>query len=126
MGLRTPLAKARGLGSAKVGLHHWWIQRVTAVALIPLSLWLVFSVVLIPKVSYETVVNWVASPWNAVLMLSFIVASFHHAILGIQVVIEDYIHTEWLKVASLLSVKLILLFLALAALFATVRIAFVG
>ena len=126
MGLRTPLAKARGLGSAKVGLHHWWIQRVTAVALIPLSLWLVFSVVLIPKVGYETVVNWVASPWNAVLLLSFIVASFHHSILGIQVVIEDYIHTEWLKVASLLSVKLILIFLALAALFATVRIAFVG
>lgn len=126
MNYRTPLRKARGLGSAKGGTEHWWAQRVTAVALIPLSLWFVVSVAELPYASYENVVDWITAPWNTILLISLIISVFYHAALGIQVVIEDYVHTDWLKIAGILGMKLLLAFLALASLFATFRIVFMG
>ncbi|MGH8556547.1 MAG: succinate dehydrogenase, hydrophobic membrane anchor protein [Methylococcales bacterium] len=126
MKYRSPISKARGLGSAKEGFHHWWTQRITAVALVPLTLWFGISIVQVPGADYETIVDWIASPWNTVLLISTIIAVFYHAIIGLKVIIEDYVHTEWMKIAAILATKLILIFYALAALYATFRIITVG
>lgn len=126
MNYRTPLAKARGLGSAKVGTHHWWAQRVTAVALIPLSLWFVAAAAHLPGAGYEEIVAWITSPWNTILLIAWIIAAYYHAALGIQVIVEDYIHTDWVKISGILAMKLFFAFLALASLFAIFRVVFVG
>src|SRR5690606_5979046 len=85
MGLRTPLGRVRGLGSAKEGSHHWWMQRVTAVALVPLTLWFVASLLCLAGADHAPAADWLASPLTAVLMLLLIVATFHHLQLGVQV-----------------------------------------
>jgi len=126
MNYQTPLARARGLGSARSGSLHWWRQRVTAIALVPLAFWLALSVARLPSASHEQVIAWVTHPWNTILLLSFIIVGFFHAMLGLQVVIEDYVHSDWLKIFGILSAKLVLGFLALAAGFATLRIVFLG
>lgn len=126
MNYRTPLAKARGLGSAKVGTHHWWAQRVTAVALIPLSLWFVVAAAHLPGAGYEEIVAWITSPWNTILLIAWIIAAYYHAALGIQVILEDYVHTDWMKISGILAMKLFFAFLALASLFAIFRVVFVG
>lgn len=123
MGLRTPLAEARGLGSAKEGVGHWWHQRLTAVALVPLTLWFGFSVALLGSADYYTVIDWIAHPVNAVLMILLLAAGFWHGALGVQEVIEDYVSTEWKKVVLLLLVQLAAVVLALAGVFAVLRIA---
>ena len=97
MNLRTPLARARGLGSAKEGSHHWWHQRLTAIALVPLSLWFIFSLISMVGADYMTVVYWLRLPFVSVLLILFIVFLFYHTVLGLQVVIEDYIDSEWQK-----------------------------
>ncbi len=107
MNLRTPLAMARGLGSAKEGSHHWWHQRVTALALVPLSLWFIYSLISMVGEDYVTVVHWLRLPYVSVLLLLFIVSLFYHAVLGIQVVIEDYIESEWQKITCIILVKFI-------------------
>ena len=124
MRFRTPLAKVRGLGSAKSGTHHWWLQRLTAVALVPLTLWFVVSLISVATADYATVIAWLDSPLAAVLICALIVAIFYHGQLGLQVVIEDYVHTEWLKLSSIVLAKLVSLFLAAICLFATLSIAF--
>ena len=105
MSLRSPLSKAVGLGSAKHGFSHWWWQRVTAIALIPLSLWFVYSVVCLLGGTYSSAAQWLSSPINATIMLLFVLTSLFHAQTGVQVVIEDYVHTKWLNLAMLLCVK---------------------
>ena len=124
MNFKSPLAKARGLGSAQQGTHHWWMQRVTAIALIPLSLWFAIAIASSADASYEQITDWIASPLNTLLLLSFIIAGLYHAMLGVQVVIEDYIQTSWLKIGSILIMKLFLLLLMLAASLATLHIVF--
>lgn len=126
MKLRTPLAEARGLGAAKEGIHHWWMQRLTALALIPLLLWFVASVVAMVGADYGAAVEWVRSPTVAVLLLLLIAAMFYHAQLGMQVVLEDYVHVGWLKVASIIGSKLIIIALAFIAGFAVLRVALGG
>ncbi|MFM8331614.1 MAG: succinate dehydrogenase, hydrophobic membrane anchor protein [Candidatus Methylumidiphilus sp.] len=126
MKYQTPLARARGLGSAKQGSHHWWRQRVTAVALFPLTLWFATSIALLPGLGHAEVVRWINSPWNTILLLSFILISLFHAMLGLQVVIEDYVHNDWLKILGNLGVRLVTAFLALDTAFAVLRIVFVG
>ncbi len=124
--LRSPLGRARGLGSAKDGTHHWWAQRVTAIAMIPLMLWFVASIVSLAGAPLPAVQAWIASPIPAVLLLSLIVAVFHHAQLGLQVVIEDYVHAEGVKLVALLAVKgAAWLFGGIAA-FSVLKIAFGG
>lgn len=123
MSLRTPLATARGLGSAKEGVDHWWKQRLTAIALVPLLLWFGFSVALLGTADYYTVVGWLAHPVNAGLMILVLAAGFWHGALGLQVVIEDYIATEWKKIATLLLVQFGSVILALAGILAVLRIA---
>ena len=124
MNYRTPLARVRGLGSAKSGTRHWWLQRLTAVALVPLSLWFVAALVSIAGAEHAMVVDWLGSPLSAVLASAFIVAIFYHAQLGVQVVVEDYVHTEWLKLTAIVLTKLAAMLLAGASLFAVLRIAF--
>ena len=123
--MRSVLGRVRGLGSAKEGVQHWWAQRLTAVALVPLCLWFVASVVAMIGAPYPAFVAWVRNPVDAVLLVLLILATFHHAQLGLQVVIEDYIHHEPTKLASLLLVKGAALFLGLVSLWAVVRLAFV-
>lgn len=126
MSLRTPLGRVRGLGSAKEGVAHWWTQRVTALALIPLAIWFVASVVSLAGADYAEVVIWLRAPVVAALMVLLLVAAFYHAALGLQVVIEDYVHEEGAKLAAILLVKAVCLVLALAGVFAVLKIAFGG
>ena len=126
MSLRSPLGRVRGLGSAKSGTEHFWVQRVTAVALIPLTLWFVYSVIALAGADFATATAWLQSPTTAVLLLLLIAATFHHMQLGLQVVIEDYVHGEGVKIASLVIMKGASLLLAVAAAFAVLKVAFGG
>jgi len=123
MKFRTPLANVRGLGSAKEGTHHFWMQRLTALALIPLALWFVAALVSVSTADYDSAVAWVRSPLVTVLLVALLVALFHHAQLGMQVVIEDYLHERWMKFAALIGVKLAALTLGGACVIAVLRIA---
>lgn len=105
MSLQTPLARVLGLGSAKEGAEHWWWQRLTAVALVPLGLWFVIAVITLVGAGYAEARAWVGAPLNMVLLIAFTAALLHHAQLGLQVVIEDYVHSEACKLAGLLAVK---------------------
>jgi len=122
MRLRTPLARVRGLGSAKDGTHHWWAQRLTALALVPLCLWFVAGIVSIVGADYDGATEWIRSPNAAVLLVLFLVAVFYHAQLGMQVVIEDYVHIEWIKVTGLVLVRFAMIVLAFLSLYAVLRV----
>lgn len=122
MSLNTPLSKVRGLGSAKDGSHHWWMQRVTAIALIPLTIWFICGVLGTVGENYDTAVQWVQSPATSVFLLLAIVALFYHAKLGLQIVIEDYVHAEGLKIASLIVMKFAMITIGLACAVAVLRI----
>ncbi|MGH8650826.1 MAG: succinate dehydrogenase, hydrophobic membrane anchor protein [Gammaproteobacteria bacterium] len=123
MDLRTPLARVLGSGSAKEGGHHWRAQRVTAIILTPLTIWLVVSLIVMSGASYEAAVRWLSSPIVAALMLVFVAALCYHAHLGMQVVIEDYVHTPWLKITLLLTFQFAMLLLALVSMLAILRVA---
>ncbi len=124
MSMQTPLGRVRGLGSAKNGTHHWWMQRVTAVALVPLTVWFIYSILTLLGGGYTEAARWLASPINAVLMVLLIIATFHHLQLGVQVVIEDYIHGEGTKIAAIVSLKLASFALAVTGAFAVLKVAF--
>lgn len=121
--LRTPIKIARGLGSAKQGAHHFMVQRITAAALLGLGVWFVWIVLSMLHMDYATARSLVAEPFNAVLMLAFIVALFWHAQLGLQVVIEDYVHTHGLQLALQITVKFLCFLGAAASVLALMRIA---
>lgn len=123
---RTPLKRARGLGSAKDGTHHFIVQRITAVALVFLALYVVGLVIWLIGADYATVRATVAHPVNAMLLVAFLIASFWHAQLGMQVIIEDYVHAPWLAVTSQLAVIFVCVLAALASVFAVIRIALGG
>jgi len=124
--MRSGLGRARGLGAAKAGYHHWWAQRVTAVALVPLTIWFIFSLIGLLGASHAAVVTWMASPINLVLMLALIVAMFHHMELGLQVVIEDYVRAEKCRLATLLAMKAVVWLLGLSAAVAALKMGLGG
>ena len=126
MSLRTPLGRVRGLGSAKEGTAHWWAQRLTALALIPLVLWFVVSLIVMTGAGHGAVAEWLQNPVSAVLMLLLILAGFHHAQLGMQVVVEDYVHAEWLKFALATGVRFAAVALGIGAAFSVLKIALGG
>ena len=126
MELRSTLGRVRGLGSAKEGVHHWWAQRTTAVALVPLALWFVAGVIALIGADYATAVRWFKNPITATLMVLLIVATFYHAALGLQVVLEDYVHHEGRKIASILAIKGLAALLGLLAAIAVLKLAFGG
>ena len=123
MSLRSPLARVRHLGSAKDGTQHFWMQRVSAVALVPLSLWFVVGVIAHLGADAGQMKAWMASPVSAALMIAFVAATYYHGQLGLQVVIEDYVHDEGLKLAGVIAVKLGSAILALATIVAVLRLA---
>ena len=124
--MRTPLKRARGLGSAKSGTHHFIVQRITAIALVFLSIYVIGLVISLIGSDYAAVRTVVAQPFNAVLLVAFVIATFWHAQLGMQVVIEDYVHRPWLAVTSQLAVIFICVLAALAGVLAVIRIALGG
>ncbi|SFS12411.1 succinate dehydrogenase / fumarate reductase membrane anchor subunit [Dyella sp. OK004] len=122
-GLRNPLKRALGLGSAQSGVGHWWTQRLTAAALVALGLWFVITVLCLMHADYATARATVAKPWNAILLIAFLVTAFWHAVLGLQVVIEDYVHTRWKEVVSMALIKFLAVLGALASVLAVLRVA---
>ncbi|MCP4329522.1 MAG: succinate dehydrogenase, hydrophobic membrane anchor protein [Alphaproteobacteria bacterium] len=123
MAFRTPMKTARGLGSAKDGTAHWWAQRLTALALIPLTIWFVASVAALTGADHAVFLQWISSPVVTVLLVLLIVATFHHAQSGIQVVIEDYVHSEPIKISAIIAVKGLAIVLGVASVVAVLRIA---
>ena len=121
--LRNPLKRARGLGSAQFGVSHWWTQRVTAAALIVLALWFMVLVLGLLQADYASARAAVAKPWNAVLLIAFVITVFWHAVLGLQVVIEDYVHTRWKEIVLLVAIKFIAVLSVLGCTLAVLRIA---
>src|SRR5215472_1616041 len=105
--MRSPLGRAIGLGSAKEGVEHWWGQRISAIALIPLCLWFVAAIIGLVGADLEAVQNWVARPLPAILLLLVVIMVFYHAALGLQVVIEDYVHAELAKLGLVIVVRLL-------------------
>ncbi len=121
--LRTPLGRVRGLGSARGGTHHWWMQRVTSIALLPLTIWFVFSAVGLAGAGYAETRAFIGAPLNAVLLLALIGLTFHHMAAGLQVVVEDYMRGEFARMATILAIKGVALLMALASALAVLRIA---
>jgi succinate dehydrogenase / fumarate reductase membrane anchor subunit len=124
MSLQSPLAKVLGSGSAKGGTDHWWAQRLTAVALLILGLWFLVSVSMLGESTHADLHAWARRPFNSVMLLLFALTLTWHSALGIQVVIEDYVHGPFSKVISLIFNKFAHVFLAFAATFAILKIAF--
>ena len=123
---RTPLKNVRGLGAAKTGTEHFVHQRLTATALVGLSIWFVIFVLSLLGADYITAVDAVAKPWNAILLVGFLIAMFWHAQLGLQVVLEDYVHTSLPALALQTTVKFIAALGAIVSVFAVARIALAG
>jgi succinate dehydrogenase / fumarate reductase membrane anchor subunit len=121
--MRSPLGRALGLGSAKEGVEHWWLQRLSALALVPLVLWFVISVVELAGADRAALVAWLHQPLPAVLMVLLLVATFYHAALGLQVVIEDYVQGEGLKLGLVVAVRLICIVFVVRGLFAVLKLA---
>lgn len=122
---RSPLARAAGLGSAKTGVEYWLAERVSAVALVPLTLWFAASIIAHTGSDYAAFVAWLSAPVPAVLMILLLIALFHHTALGLQVVLEDYMHSG-VKFAAVLMVRLGCFAMASAGIVATLRIVFHG
>lgn len=117
----TPLARARGLGSAKSGAKHWWLQRVSAAALALLTLWFLASFTRLLGADHAAFMNWLGSPLNATLMIMFVIVMFYHAMLGLQTIAEDYLHDDRVRVPVLAGLPIIHLLLAVASILAIVR-----
>ena len=126
MKFRSPLSKALGSGSAKHGFSHWWLQRISAIALIPLTIWFVFSVICLSSSGYYEAIEWLSSPFNATIMLLFTLVGLFHGQTGLQTVIEDYIHITWLNLTLLLSVKFASVILAVLAIISVLKVVLGG
>lgn len=122
--LRSPLGRAYGLGSARSGAQSWWTLRLVSVAMIPLVIWWVCGTVAHIGTDYISYLHWMGRPVTAVPMILILVATFYHMAIGIQEVLEDYVHVEWLKIVLLLAVRFGAVLLAVAGIFAVLRIAF--
>ena len=124
MNLRTPLSRAKGLGSAKEGIGHWWMQRVSSLFLIPLIVWGALAMANLGRYDHRHFTDWLAEPLNAILMITLLVVVCYHAALGLQVVIEDYVHRVAIKIISIVAVYLFSFVLAVVGVFAVVKVAF--
>jgi succinate dehydrogenase / fumarate reductase membrane anchor subunit len=125
MSLRSPLGRVLGTGSAKEGVHHWWLQRLTSIALVPLTIWFVVSLLSLPSFEHVTVISWMAQSWTALLLILFILAATWHSQLGLRVVVEDYVHGGS-KTLTLVVITFIHALVAAASVFAVLKVAFGG
>ena len=121
---RTSFDRTQGLGSAHEGVGHWWMQRVTALALIPLTLWFAASLIARARDDYGAFILWLRAPFTSVLMVLLLIALFYHMALGLQVVVEDYVHTDRIKIPTAVVTHLASFALAVAGIVTTLRIAF--
>lgn len=126
MGNGTSLGKVRGLGSAHEGAHHWLVQRFTAIGNLVLSIWLIASIIGLPDLSYSTVSKWLAQPISATAMILLVISTFWHARLGLQVLIEDYLHNSGTKFAALAALNLAVIGGGAFAIFSVASLAFGG
>lgn len=123
---KTPLARAKGLGAARGAVSHWWHQRVTALAAIPLTLWLAWSATAMPGWDYEHMTSWLAQPCNTVLMSLTVLTLFYHAAIGSKVIAEDYIHNEAMKIAKLIGIDLFFTAAAVVCIVSILKISLAG
>lgn len=126
MAMRTTLGRVRGMGSAKDGTHHFFAQRLTAIALVPLTLWFVYSVIGLIGRDNAAAHEWASHQVNACGLIALVIATFHHAQLGLQTVIEDYVHEEGTKFVTLIGMKLVCAAFAIAGIVAVIKLAFGG
>lgn len=124
MSLMSPLNRVLGLGAAKGAAEHWWLQRLTAVALLPLGLWFALTLLTLPSFDHATVFAWIREPLTSILLILLVAAIGYHSALGVQVVVEDYVTSKALKVAALMASTLAHVGLSVAAVFAVLKIAF--
>lgn len=122
----TPIKRVRGLGSAHHGAHHWLVQRFTAIGNLVLSIWLIASSIGLPDLSYATVSKWLAQPVSATAMILLVISTFWHARLGLQVLIEDYLHNSGTKFAALAALNLTVIGGGAFAIFSVASLAFGG
>ena len=121
--MQTPLAAVRGLGSAKSGLHHWWNQRMTAVAMVPLVIWMVSLCILMTGASYQDALGIASHPANATVLILFVAVGFWHAILGLQVILEDYVAAEGLRLVLIVVIRMFAIALAALSILSILRVA---
>jgi succinate dehydrogenase / fumarate reductase membrane anchor subunit len=126
MSLRSPLGTVLGTGSAKEGVHHWWMQRLTSVALVPLSIWFVVSLLALPALDHATVVAWMRQSWTSLLLILFILVATWHSQLGVRVVVEDYVPSAGTKTLTLVVSTFAHAIVAVAGVFAVLKVAFGG
>ncbi|HEY2400309.1 MAG TPA: succinate dehydrogenase, hydrophobic membrane anchor protein [Steroidobacteraceae bacterium] len=124
--LRSPLGTVVGLGSAKSGVHHWWLQRLTSIALVPLTIWFTVSLASLSSLDHVTVVAWMAQSWTALLLVLLVLVATYHSQLGVRVVVEDYVHNTGLRTVTLVTLTFLHAFLAVAGVFAILKVAFGG
>lgn len=124
MEMRSQLGRVRGLGSSHEGAHHFWVQRITGIALIPLIIWFVFAAMGVVGADLATFKAWVGAHYNPLLLILLILAGFYHAQLGLQVIIEDYVHGEAAKLTSLILMKFAVVLIGGSAIFAVIRLTF--
>jgi succinate dehydrogenase / fumarate reductase, membrane anchor subunit len=125
MTLRSPLGRVLGLGSAKEGVQHWWLQRLTSIALVPLAAWFVVSLLTLPSFDHTIVVAWMAQTWTALLLILFVLVATWHSQLGLRVIVEDYIHGG-AKTLTLVALSFAHTLIAAAGVFAILKVAFGG
>jgi len=121
--MQTPLAAVRGLGSAKSGLHHWWNQRMTAVAMVPLVIWMVSLCILMTGASYQDALAIASHPANATVLILFVAVGFWHAILGLQVILEDYVAAEGVRLVLIVVIRMFAIALAALSILSILRVA---
>ena len=121
--MSTPLARARGLGSAKSGLHHWWHQRISAVAMVGLVSWMVILLFSLVEADYQTALNILAHPVNATVVVLFVAVGLWHASLGLKVVLEDYVANEGARLIAILAVKMAASVTAILAILSVLKVA---
>ena len=124
--LRSPLAKAKGLGASGEASHHFWVQRLSGLGLVALVIYICLSIAFLPESNYETVVSWLQKPFNGIMTLLCVVLSFYHAQLGLQVVIEDYVSNHSIRLTGILVVKFLSYFLMAAGAYSVIKIALGG
>jgi succinate dehydrogenase / fumarate reductase, membrane anchor subunit len=124
--LRSPLGVVSGLGSAKGGAHHWWMQRLTSIALVPLTVWFTVSILSLPSLDHVTVVSWMAQSWTSLLLILLVLVATYHSQLGVRVVVEDYVHNSGMRTLTLVTLTFAHTLLAVAGVFAILKVAFGG
>jgi succinate dehydrogenase / fumarate reductase membrane anchor subunit len=124
--LRSPLARVLGYGSAKEGVHHWWVQRLSSVALVPLGIWFLVSLFSLPSLDHATVTAWMGQLWTAVFLILLVLTASWHSQLGVRVVVEDYVHGRGMKALTLVLVTFFHVVIAAAGVLAVLKVALGG